>query len=302
MGKSTLRSVPSNHRTTRVFSVRESLRRRYAPDIQQFAASAQFKLWELKEWLRSHVRTVVVSAKSSSNCAGEQHLSGACPVAKTGGNVSRVTDHGDDSSTWRPERSHRNFAGMNAHADAGVDCELVPPSSRHRRKTPKHRATCGEGCAGARPGRISDPKSRHHAVTGHVEHLAAERHGDARKNGEELIEQGYYSYGLQSLGETGVSPHVGEQHRGMGHLRGNSRCVRSSFQPNYRPMPGNTQREFRWGDHGRASFRQRYAPKAVLLRSPHHFGGSTSASSSPLLAPHSGPITLSPPVKLGSAA
>src|SRR6185437_14405051 len=65
VGKSTLRSVPSNHRTTRVFSVRESLRRRYAPDIQQFAASAQFKLWELKEWLRSHVRTVVVSAKSS---------------------------------------------------------------------------------------------------------------------------------------------------------------------------------------------------------------------------------------------
>lgn len=110
---------------------------------------------------------------------------------------------------------------------------LTANSCRHRAATGAKLRSIAQPAARAAqaPDRvgISDPKSRHHAVTGHVEHLAAERHSDARKNGEELIEQGYYSYGLQSLGETGVSPHIGEQHRGMDHLWGNSRCVRCGF-------------------------------------------------------------------------
>jgi hypothetical protein len=61
--------VPSSHRTPRVFSVCESLRRRYAPDVQQFATPAPFELRQLKECLRSHSRSVGVSAKSSGHRA-----------------------------------------------------------------------------------------------------------------------------------------------------------------------------------------------------------------------------------------
>jgi hypothetical protein len=101
---------------------------------------------------------------------------------------------------------------MKADADAGDNCELVLPSSRYRRETLKHRVAGGERCAGTRPLRISDPKSRHHSITGHVEHFAAIRCGNARENGEKFIEQGYDSGGLQSLGKCGISPHIGEQH------------------------------------------------------------------------------------------
>jgi hypothetical protein len=99
---------------------------------------------------------------------------------------------------------------MKADADAGDDCKLVPPSSRYWRKTLKHRVTGGERCTGTRPLRLSNPKSRHHSITGHMEHFAAEGHGNARENGEKLIEQTYDSCGRQALGKTGISPHVGE--------------------------------------------------------------------------------------------
>lgn len=52
-----------------IFSVRESLKRRHAPDIQQFGTPAQFELRQLKECLRSRAQIVVVSAKSSGNRA-----------------------------------------------------------------------------------------------------------------------------------------------------------------------------------------------------------------------------------------
>jgi CRP-like cAMP-binding protein len=55
------------------------------------------------------------------------------------------TYHGDNLSTWRPERPHHYFARMNA--DAGDDCEFVPPSSHYRRKTLNHRVPGGERCA-----------------------------------------------------------------------------------------------------------------------------------------------------------
>jgi hypothetical protein len=99
---------------------------------------------------------------------------------------------------------------MKTDADAGDDCKLIPPSSRYRRKTLKHRVAGGERCTGTRPLRLSNPESRHHSVTGHMEHFAAEGHGNARKNGEKFIEQTYDSCGRQSLGKTGISPHIGE--------------------------------------------------------------------------------------------
>src|SRR5450755_4665598 len=46
--------APSSHVTPQVFSVCESLGRRNAPDIQQFATPAQFELRQLKECPRSH--------------------------------------------------------------------------------------------------------------------------------------------------------------------------------------------------------------------------------------------------------
>lgn len=58
MGVPLQTQVPSSHRTPQVFSVCESLRRRNAPDIQQFATPAQFELRQLKECLRSHSHTV----------------------------------------------------------------------------------------------------------------------------------------------------------------------------------------------------------------------------------------------------
>jgi hypothetical protein len=51
-----------------VFSVREPLRRGHAPDVQQFATSAKFEFWQLKEWFRSLVLTVV-DAKSNGDGA-----------------------------------------------------------------------------------------------------------------------------------------------------------------------------------------------------------------------------------------
>ena len=99
---------------------------------------------------------------------------------------------------------------MKADTDAGDDCELLPPASRYRRKALKHRVAGGERCGGARPPRISDSKSSHYSVTGHVEHLATKRHSDAPENGEKFIEQGYDSCGWQSFGKTSVSPHIGE--------------------------------------------------------------------------------------------
>jgi putative component of membrane protein insertase Oxa1/YidC/SpoIIIJ protein YidD len=48
---------------------------------------------------------------------------------------------------------------MKADADAGDDCEFVPPSSRYRRKTLKHGVAGGKRCAGTRALRISNPKS-----------------------------------------------------------------------------------------------------------------------------------------------
>jgi hypothetical protein len=69
-------------------------------------------------------------------------------------------------------------------ADADDDCEIVPPASRYRRKSPKHRVAGGERCAGTRPPRIWHPESSHHSVTGHVEHLPAKRHSDGREKGE----------------------------------------------------------------------------------------------------------------------
>ena len=80
-------------------SVRESLRRGYAPDIQQFATPAQFEMRAVEGWFRSHVKTTIVSAKSSSNGAGKQHLAGACAAANASGNISGVTDHSDDITT-----------------------------------------------------------------------------------------------------------------------------------------------------------------------------------------------------------
>jgi hypothetical protein len=68
----------------------------------------------------------------------------------------------------------------------------------------------GERCAGTRPLRISDPESSHHSVTGHVEHFAAVRNGNARENGEKFIEHGYDLRGWQLFGKTGVASHIGE--------------------------------------------------------------------------------------------
>jgi hypothetical protein len=98
----------------------------------------------------------------------ENSTSPARAAAKASGNVSSVTDHGYGLSAWRSEKSQGNFARMKADADAGDDCKLVPPSSRHRRKTLKHRAAGGERCTGTRPLRISNPKSSHHSVAGQL--------------------------------------------------------------------------------------------------------------------------------------
>jgi hypothetical protein len=99
---------------------------------------------------------------------------------------------------------------MKADAYAGEDCELVPPSSRYWRKTLKHRVAGGECCTGTRPLWLSNPESRHHSVTGDMEHFAAEGHGNPREDGEKFIEQTYDSCGRQLLGNTGISPHIGE--------------------------------------------------------------------------------------------
>jgi hypothetical protein len=62
-----------------------------------------------------------------------------------------------------------------------------------------------------------------------VEDFTTERHGDPRKHGEKFIEQRYHPCRPQSLGKTGVSPHIGEQHRGMGCLGTNYRCIEFIF-------------------------------------------------------------------------
>jgi len=46
-----------------LFLVGQPLRRRHAPNIQQFVTPAQFELWKLKEWFRSAARTLAISDK-----------------------------------------------------------------------------------------------------------------------------------------------------------------------------------------------------------------------------------------------
>jgi hypothetical protein len=99
---------------------------------------------------------------------------------------------------------------MNADSDAGDDCELFPPTSRYRRKTSKHLVACAKRCASTQALWISDSKSSHHSVTGHVEHLTTKRHSDAREKGEKFIEQGYDSRARQSFGKTRIPSHIGE--------------------------------------------------------------------------------------------
>jgi hypothetical protein len=86
----------------------------------------------------------------------------------------------------------------------------LPPSSRDRRKTLEHRMAGGERRECRRPLRISDSESRHHFVTGHVEHFATERDRDPGENCKEFLEQAYHSCGGQSFGKGCVSPHIGK--------------------------------------------------------------------------------------------
>jgi hypothetical protein len=164
----------------------------------------------LKECLRSHSHTVDVSAKSGGHRAWKQHFAGACAATKASGNISGVTDHGYGLFAWRPEKSQRDFAHMEADANAGDNCELVPPSSRYRRKTLPHRVAGGKRGAGTWPSGISDPKSSHHSVTGHMKYLAAKGHCNSREHSEKLIEYEYDLRGWQLFGKTSVASHIGE--------------------------------------------------------------------------------------------